>query len=170
MESQIANYTASLDATIALLTDLQTKLTAPVMVPIGLGGLAFTTATLHHTNAVLVDVGAGYFVEQSADDAIQVLGRRRARLAEALVHLGVLTGKRDELNAIDGIDELNEDGEKFVDIREDVVDPAGKSSRRSYRRLLHCERHFRISSFTTVLICYSYCGRRLFGRFRTENH
>ncbi|KAJ3188240.1 uri1, prefoldin-like chaperone [Gaertneriomyces sp. JEL0708] len=112
-----------------------------VMVP--LGPLAFMPGQLVHTNEVLVLLGDNWFAERSVKEAIDIIRRRRdvtgGKLNEAKKHLNDLRGRlrlveRGQLHSLeksqldeDG-DEVNEEGLKFVDIREEYQEPSLKTT------------------------------------------
>ncbi|KAJ3117096.1 hypothetical protein HK100_000896 [Physocladia obscura] len=91
------------------------------------GKFAFVEATIVHTNELIVSLGANYFVDRSAIQARQIVKRRIAYVDENI------RIKTDEINQLkmrkqllikstrlidkDG-DEVNEEGLKFVEIRE----------------------------------------------------
>ncbi|KAI9009545.1 hypothetical protein BC832DRAFT_373441 [Gaertneriomyces semiglobifer] len=123
-----------------------------VMVP--LGPLAFMPGQLVHTNEVLVLLGDNWFAERSVKEAIDIIRRRRevtgGKVNEAKKHLKDLRGRlrlveRGQLHSLeksqldeDG-DEVNEEGLKFVDIREEYQEPSLKITSEASARAPHSQ-------------------------------
>ncbi|KAI9102690.1 hypothetical protein DFS34DRAFT_610144 [Phlyctochytrium arcticum] len=124
---------ATLDS---FLSDLVQHTKKDVMVP--LGPLAFAPGQIYHTNEVLVLLGDNWFMEQSTHQAKQIIARRAEHTQEQLSHarstladlrarekllfsdpkLGNKIGTEGSRLDEDG-DEVNEEGMKYVEIRED---------------------------------------------------
>ncbi|KAI8817921.1 uncharacterized protein EV422DRAFT_198402 [Fimicolochytrium jonesii] len=105
-----------------------------VMVPFG--PFAFMPGQLVHTNEVTVLLGDNWFVERSVAEAVEIIGRRREYTSE---HIEALQKKMDDLKARANVvagdddagiqleksrvdedgDEVNEEGLKYVEIREE---------------------------------------------------
>ncbi len=54
----------------------------------GLGSGAFTSVTVRDSQKVLVEVGAGVFVEKTAEEAVQTMEERKRKIEEALQKIG----------------------------------------------------------------------------------
>ncbi|TPX65300.1 hypothetical protein SpCBS45565_g05255 [Spizellomyces sp. 'palustris'] len=114
-----------------------------VMVPFG--PFAFMPGQLIHTNEVLVLLGDNWFAERSVKQALEIVGRRREYTTEQVKNLKLaqkelyarmeLTELEDSRSSFaleksnvdsDG-DEVNEEGLKFVEIREEYNEEAEKA-------------------------------------------
>jgi len=71
---KLNKYIADYEAVKLSLMSLSEKCKHPVMVPFG--SVAFMSGSLVHTNDVLVLLGDNWFVEQSAKQTVDILGRR----------------------------------------------------------------------------------------------
>jgi unconventional prefoldin RPB5 interactor 1 len=99
-----------------LLKQREQKISEKVMVP--LSQLAFIPGEIYNTNQVLVSMGDNWFVEQSCQSASQVIERRQLFLNE---RIKLEKEAQIKLNqALINPEELNEEGEKFIEIRENV--------------------------------------------------
>ncbi|KAJ3410320.1 uri1, prefoldin-like chaperone [Chytridiales sp. JEL 0842] len=94
-----------------------------------IGKLAFMDGELIHTNEVLVSLGENYFAECSAAQAREIVTRRREYMQTNIEakkkHIAELKLRFSfsENSVIDNDgDEVNEEGLKFVEIREEVDD------------------------------------------------
>ncbi|KAJ3068319.1 uri1, prefoldin-like chaperone [Podochytrium sp. JEL0797] len=129
LESLLEAY-STLDA---FLIDAPQTTTRPHNIPVG--PKAFMRGVLVHTNELKVSLGANYFVDRSAPQAREIVQRRRAYVQECIDAQRAETAN-DSLRAAfakdkdaalhrlvdpDG-DEVNEEGLKFIDIREEVDD------------------------------------------------
>ncbi|KAJ1858066.1 hypothetical protein LPJ57_007067, partial [Coemansia sp. RSA 486] len=89
---------------------------------IPVGPLAFFPGQLIHTNEILVLLGENLFAERSAKQAEMVAKRREIyadeKIAELQMQLDAM--KKDDKQADSGL--VNEDGERIVDIKEEVKD------------------------------------------------
>ncbi|KND04947.1 hypothetical protein, variant [Spizellomyces punctatus DAOM BR117] len=113
------------------------------MVPFG--PFAFMPGQLIHTNEVLVLLGDNWFAERSVKEALEIVGRRREYTTEQVKNLKLaqkelyarmeLTELEDPRSSLtleksnvdsDG-DEVNEEGLKFVEIREEYNEEAEKA-------------------------------------------
>lgn len=76
----------SCDQTIVTINELKTASaedkTAETMVPIGFG--SFVYAEIKNADKVVVDLGAGFSAEKTADEAIETLNRRKEQLMKIL--------------------------------------------------------------------------------------
>ncbi|KAI9346524.1 hypothetical protein BDR26DRAFT_1005219 [Obelidium mucronatum] len=95
---------------------------------IPVGKVAFMEGRLVHTNEVLVSLGDNYFVDRSCAQALEIVHRRQTLAAENTgakqdelkqlkMRLDFVESEKRQVDA-DG-DEVNEDGLKFVEIREE---------------------------------------------------
>jgi prefoldin alpha subunit len=76
----------SCDQTIVTINELKTASaegrTAETMVPVGFG--SFVHAEVKNADKVIVDLGAGFSAEKTADEAIETLNRRKEQLTKIL--------------------------------------------------------------------------------------
>lgn len=76
----------SCDQTIVTINELKTASeegrTAETMVPVGFG--SFVHAEIKNADKVIVDLGAGFSAEKTADEAIETLNRRKEQLTKIL--------------------------------------------------------------------------------------
>lgn len=76
----------SCDQTIVTINELKTASaedkTAETMVPVGFG--SFVYAEIKNADKVVVDLGAGFSAEKTADEAIETLNRRKEQLMKIL--------------------------------------------------------------------------------------
>lgn len=74
------------DQTIVTINELKTASaegkTAETMVPVGFG--SFVYAEIKNAEKVIVDLGAGFSAEKTADEAIETLNRRKEQLMKIL--------------------------------------------------------------------------------------
>lgn len=91
-------------------------------------GLAFQPATIVQSTRTTLAMGQGYFVEMEIDDAKEVIDRRVEYIESLIAKETKLVELLLKINLLNG-EELNEDGDKFVEIREDVVPSTGPSIR-----------------------------------------
>ncbi|KAI9328565.1 hypothetical protein DFJ73DRAFT_964449 [Zopfochytrium polystomum] len=128
-------YDADYEKLDKFLEETPKKLKADVKVPIG--PLAFMQGELIHTNEVIVSLGANWFMECSASHAREIVARRREYSTEQMV---AAKEKIENLNLrrrlaegsatdLDG-DAVNEEGLKFVEIREEMDDDGNIISER----------------------------------------
>jgi prefoldin alpha subunit len=77
---------ASCDQTIVTINELKTTSAegkiAETMVPVGFG--SFVHAEIKNADKVIVDLGAGFSAEKTADEAIEALNRRKEQLTKIL--------------------------------------------------------------------------------------
>ena len=77
---------SSCDQTIVTINELKTASaegkTAETMVPVGFG--SFVHAEIKNADKVIVDLGAGFSAEKTADEAIETLNRRKEQLTKIL--------------------------------------------------------------------------------------
>ncbi|KAG1294405.1 hypothetical protein G6F60_002858 [Rhizopus arrhizus] len=117
------NYKQDYDALEALLTTLPETTTKTAMIP--MGKLAFMPGKLIHTNEILVLLGDQYYVERSAKQAIEILGRRKEHVAENLnlveAEINSLKAKSKALvdTGILSEAQFNEEGLPIMEIREE---------------------------------------------------
>ncbi|KAI8590055.1 hypothetical protein BDZ88DRAFT_118405 [Geranomyces variabilis] len=125
----------------AFMQDAVKTTTKPIKVPFG--PFAFVPGHLVHTNEVTVLLGDNWFAERSVAEAVEMVGRRREYTAQQMKHQeetlkdlnarakaaglglsGDLGNLQLESSMVDEDgDEVNEEGLKFVDIREEYEDP-----------------------------------------------
>lgn len=102
---KLNKYIADYEAVKSSLTTLSEKCKHPVMVPFG--NVAFMSGSLVHTNDVLVLLGDNWFVEQSAKQTVDILGRRivalqtqvdklQTRMQQIKTELGYAKGLAEE--------------------------------------------------------------------------
>jgi prefoldin alpha subunit len=76
----------SCDQTIVTINELRTTSAegkiAETMVPVGFG--SFVHAEIKNADKVIVDLGAGFSAEKTADEAIETLNRRKEQLTKIL--------------------------------------------------------------------------------------
>ncbi|WP_292380024.1 prefoldin subunit alpha [Methanosarcina sp. UBA289] len=76
----------SCDQTIVTIDELKTASaedkTAETMVPVGFG--SFVYAEIKNADKVVVDLGAGFSAEKTADEAVETLNRRKEQLMKIL--------------------------------------------------------------------------------------
>ncbi len=76
----------SCDQTIVTINELKTASaegrTAETMVPVGFG--SFVHAEIKNADKIIVDLGAGFSAEKTADEAIETLDRRKEQLMKIL--------------------------------------------------------------------------------------
>ena len=76
----------SCDQTIVTINELKAASaegkTAETMVPVGFG--SFVHAEIKNADKVIVDLGAGFSAEKTADEAIETLNRRKEQLTKIL--------------------------------------------------------------------------------------
>jgi prefoldin alpha subunit len=74
----------SCDQTVVTINELKTASaggrTAETMVPVGFG--SFVHAEIKNADKVIVDLGAGFSAEETADEAIETLNRRKEQLTK----------------------------------------------------------------------------------------
>ena len=77
---------SSCDQTIVTINELKTASaegkTAETMVPVGFG--SFVHAEIKNADRIIVDLGAGFSAEKTADEAIETLNRRKEQLTKIL--------------------------------------------------------------------------------------
>ena len=77
---------SSCDQTIVTINELKTASaegkTAETMVPVGFG--SFVHAEIKNADKIIVDLGAGFSAEKTADEAIETLNRRKEQLTKIL--------------------------------------------------------------------------------------
>ncbi|EIE80066.1 hypothetical protein RO3G_04771 [Rhizopus delemar RA 99-880] len=118
------------DALEALLTTLPETTTKTAMIP--MGKLAFMPGKLIHTNEILVLLGDQYYVERSAKQAIEILGRRKEHvntnlnLVEAEINSVKAKSKALVDTGILSEAQFNEEGLPIMEIREEWPEEEGK--------------------------------------------
>ncbi|KAJ3016065.1 hypothetical protein HKX48_004243 [Thoreauomyces humboldtii] len=132
-------YDADYASLALFMQDAVTTTRKDIHVP--LGPFAFVPGHLVHTNEVTVLLGDNWFVERSVADAVEIVGRRREyttqqteSLERTLTDLrtrakvagaagGKLSDHQLETSTVDDEgDEINEEGLKYVDIREEYAE------------------------------------------------
>ena len=77
---------SSCDQTVITINELKTASaegkTAETMVPVGFG--SFVHAEIKNADRIIVDLGAGFSAEKTADEAIETLNRRKEQLTKIL--------------------------------------------------------------------------------------
>ncbi|KAJ1955485.1 uri1, prefoldin-like chaperone, partial [Linderina pennispora] len=123
--SQYTKFKAEYHQLKCTLRELPQETRYPAMIPAG--PLAFFPGSLVHTNEILVLLGDNYFVERSAMQAAMIAKRREefviTKIKETEKEIRQLN-KRKNMGVRDELEEaqFNEDGERFVDIKEEVTD------------------------------------------------
>ncbi|ORX70531.1 hypothetical protein DL89DRAFT_266742 [Linderina pennispora] len=123
--SQYTKFKAEYHQLQRTLRELPQETRYPAMIPAG--PLAFFPGSLVHTNEILVLLGDNYFVERSAMQAAMIAKRREefviTKIKETEKEIRQLN-KRKNMGVRDELEEaqFNEDGERFVDIKEEVTD------------------------------------------------
>lgn len=101
---------SSCDQTIITINELKTASaegkTAETMVPVGFG--SFVHAEIKNADKVIVDLGAGFSAEKTADEAIETLNRRKEQLTKILEQMNASLTKY-----IQGIQALEAEAAKF---------------------------------------------------------
>ncbi|KAI9315993.1 Prefoldin subunit-domain-containing protein [Dichotomocladium elegans] len=114
------------DALEKQLQTLPDETVRPAMIPIG--GLAFMPGKLIHTNEITVYLGANYYAERSAKQALAIVNRRREVVKENLRlvegQLNNLLAKEKTSYGVFPSNELgvNEEGLPIMEIREELPD------------------------------------------------
>jgi prefoldin alpha subunit len=98
------------DQTIVTINELKTASTegktAETMVPVGFG--SFVYAEIKNADKVIVDLGAGFSAEETADEAIETLNRRKEQLTKILEQMNAsLT------NYVQGMQALESEAERL---------------------------------------------------------
>jgi len=111
---KLNKYIADYEAVKSSLTSLSEKCRHPVMVPFG--KVAFMSGSLVHTNDVLVLLGDSWFVEQSAKQTVDILGRRIAALQTQVDALQTRMQRiKTELSYAKGLAEESSDTVEIVE-------------------------------------------------------
>ncbi|KAK9762445.1 hypothetical protein K7432_011806 [Basidiobolus ranarum] len=117
-------YAADYEATQKTLLKLPEETSYEVMVPFG--KLAFMPGKLIHTNEVLALLGDNWFAERSCKQAVEIIGRRKEMvdqnleiLEERLKDLKQKFGLTPDLFGTQETGEVNEEGLKYMEIREE---------------------------------------------------
>ncbi|ORY08166.1 hypothetical protein K493DRAFT_309958 [Basidiobolus meristosporus CBS 931.73] len=117
-------YSADYEASQNTLLKLPEETSYEVMVP--LGKLAFMPGKLIHTNEVLALLGDNWFAERSCKQAVEIIGRRKEMvdqniktLEDRLKDLKQKFGLTPELFGTQETGEVNEEGLKYMEIREE---------------------------------------------------
>jgi prefoldin alpha subunit len=101
---------SSCDQTIITINELKTASaegkTAETMVPVGFG--SFVHAEIKNADKVIVDLGAGFSAEKTADEAIETLNRRKEQLTKILEQMNASLTKY-----IQGMQALEAEAAKF---------------------------------------------------------
>lgn len=135
-QQKIDNWTKFIDDYRALnqrLTTITDKTRHNVMVPIGGTDLAFMEGCVEHTNEILVLLGDNYFVERSAKQAKEIVGRRIAKCQQMLDQLNQ---ERTHLqNWLQFSKKMAEEGDNqdFVEIIEDYDEEKEKKWREMHK-------------------------------------
>lgn len=100
----------SCDQTIVTINELKTASaegrTAETMVPVGFG--SFVYAEIKNADKVIVDLGAGFSAEETSDEAIETLNRRKEQLTKILEQMNAsLT------NYVQGMQALESEAERL---------------------------------------------------------
>ena len=86
LKAMVQASITSCDQTIVTINELKTTSsegkTAETMVPVGFG--SFVYAEIKKADTVIVDLGAGFSAEETADEAIETLKRRKEQLTKIL--------------------------------------------------------------------------------------
>ncbi|KAJ2698345.1 hypothetical protein FB645_005666 [Coemansia sp. IMI 203386] len=118
--AQYAEYKAEYQELQKTLQTLPDQPHYDALIPVG--PLAFFLGQLVHTNEILVLLGENLFAERSAKQAEMVAKRREIyadeKIAELQMQLDAM--KKDDKQVDSGL--VNEDGERIVDIKEEVKD------------------------------------------------
>ncbi|KAJ2219354.1 hypothetical protein IWW45_009346, partial [Coemansia sp. RSA 485] len=118
--AQYAEYKAEYQELQKTLQTLPDQPHYDALIPVG--PLAFFPGQLIHTNEILVLLGENLFAERSAKQAEMVAKRREIyadeKIAELQMQLDAM--KKDDKQMDSGL--VNEDGERIVDIKEEVKD------------------------------------------------
>ena len=84
--SMVQASISSCDQTIVTINELKTASaegkTAETMVPVGFG--SFVHAEVKNADKIIVNLGAGFSAEKTADEAIETLNRRKEQLTKIL--------------------------------------------------------------------------------------
>ncbi|KAJ2162867.1 hypothetical protein GGF46_000249 [Coemansia sp. RSA 552] len=123
--SQNKEYRSGYQELQKTLSELPAEIEYEAMVPVG--PLAFYPGKLINTNEILTFLGDGWFVEQSAMQAVGVAKRREELVTAKIGRLEAELGQRTRgdgpvapLGAELGEHVLTEDGDRVVDIKEDL--------------------------------------------------
>jgi prefoldin alpha subunit len=108
--SMVQASITSCDQTIVTINELKTASaegkTAETMVPVGFG--SFVHAEIKNADKIVVDLGAGFSAEKTADEAIETLNRRKEQLTKILEQMNAsLT------NYIQGMQALESEAERL---------------------------------------------------------
>lgn len=102
--NMVQTSVTSCDQAIVTINELKTASaegkTAETMVPIGFG--SFVHAEIKNADTVIVDLGAGFSAEKTADEAIETLNRRKKELTKILEQMNAsLTKYIQSLQALE---------------------------------------------------------------------
>ncbi len=108
--SMVQASITSCDQTIVTINELKTASaegkTAETMVPVGFG--SFVHAEIKNADKIVVDLGAGFSAEKTADEAIETLNRRKEQLTKILEQMNAsLT------NYVQGMQALESEAERL---------------------------------------------------------
>jgi prefoldin alpha subunit len=108
--SMVQASITSCDQTIVTINELKTASAegkiAETMVPVGFG--SFVHAEIKNADKIVVDLGAGFSAEKTADEAIETLNRRKEQLTKILEQMNAsLT------NYVQGMQALESEAERF---------------------------------------------------------
>ncbi|ODQ51206.1 hypothetical protein SAICODRAFT_9203 [Saitoella complicata NRRL Y-17804] len=123
---QWRNYKKEYAALQEKISDLPKKTTRDIRVPFG--KFASIPGTLIHTNEITVLLGENWFVERSAHEAAEIIGRRIEYVEETVKKVeGEMEGVRERLGAFQELErqtvgDVNEVGEPIVEITEELDD------------------------------------------------
>jgi len=123
---KLNKYIADYEAVKSSLTSLSEKCKHPVMVPFG--NVAFMSGSLMHTNDVLVLLGDNWFVEQSAKQTVDILGRRIAALQTQVDELQTRMQQiKTELSYAKGLAEESSDTVEIVEPYDEQVEQSWRT-------------------------------------------
>ncbi|BFZ63102.1 hypothetical protein YB2330_004220 [Saitoella coloradoensis] len=123
---QWQNYKKEYAALQEKISDLPQKTTRDIRVPFG--KFASIPGTLIHTNEITVLLGENWFVERSAHEAAEIIGRRIDYVEENVKKVeGEMEGVRERLGAFEELEretvgDVNEAGQPIVEITEELDD------------------------------------------------
>jgi prefoldin alpha subunit len=108
--SMVQASITSCDQTIVTINELKTASAegkiAETMVPVGFG--SFVHAEIKNADKIVVDLGAGFSAEKTADEAIETLNRRKEQLTKILEQMNAsLT------NYVQGMQALESEAERL---------------------------------------------------------
>jgi prefoldin alpha subunit len=106
----VQNSITSCDQTIVTINELKAASSegkvAETMVPVGFGSYVY--AEIKNVEKVVVDLGAGYSAEETAEEAIGILNRRKEQLTKILEQMNASLTK-----LIQGMQALEEEATKL---------------------------------------------------------